>query len=37
MTELVSKQSIEIRKGADGRYHGKIAYRYPVPVVGELR
>ena len=22
---------IEIRKGADGRYHGKIAYRYPVP------
>ena len=22
---------VEIRKGADGRYHGKIAYRYPVP------
>ena len=22
---------VEIRKGADGRYHGKIVYRYPVP------
>ena len=22
---------IEIKKGADGRYHGKITYRYPVP------
>ena len=22
---------VEIWKGADGRYHGKIAYRYPVP------
>ena len=22
---------VEIRKGADGRYHGKILYRYPVP------
>ena len=22
---------VEIRKGADGRYYGKIVYRYPVP------
>ena len=25
---------VEIRKGADGRYHGKIAYRYRYPVPG---